>query len=79
MNLLLIILNIKTKKFLKDLYYRFNNESDLSLLIKNIKNSLELYGSLENLLNKIIQSHMKTYFRHFLNSAGLSVFIIKRF
>ncbi len=42
----------KDKKFLKDLYYRFNNESDLSLLIKNIKNSLELYGSLENLFKQ---------------------------
>jgi uncharacterized protein (TIGR02757 family) len=39
----------KDKKFLKDLYYRFNSEEDLSLLILNIQNVLKIHGSLKNL------------------------------
>ncbi|MEO8209199.1 MAG: TIGR02757 family protein [bacterium] len=39
----------KDKKFLKDLYYRFNTEDDLSLLITNINNVITIYGSLQNL------------------------------
>lgn len=38
----------KDKKFLNGLYYRFNTEDDLSLLIKNIKNVIVKYGSLKN-------------------------------
>ncbi|MEO8664910.1 MAG: TIGR02757 family protein [Ignavibacteria bacterium] len=39
----------KDKKFLKDLFYRFNKEDDLSLLLINIKKALIKYGSLQNL------------------------------
>lgn len=39
----------KDKKFLKGLYYRFNTEEDLSLLLINIRNSLLGYGSLQEL------------------------------
>ncbi len=48
----------KDKKYLKDLYYRFNTSDDLSLLILNIKNVLKKYGSLQNLfLKKYDKSH----------------------
>ncbi len=39
----------KDKKYLKDLNYRFNTVNDFSLLISNIKNVIERYGSLQNL------------------------------
>ncbi len=39
----------KDKKYLKDLYYRFNTEEDLSLLLINISNAVKEFGSLQNL------------------------------
>jgi len=39
----------KDKKFLKGLYYRFNTEEDLSVLLINIRNALLSYGSLQGL------------------------------
>ena len=39
----------KDKKYLEELNYRFNTSDDLSLLLKNIKNILNNYGSLQNL------------------------------
>ena len=39
----------KDKKYLDALNYRFNTSDDLSLLLKNIKNILNNYGSLQNL------------------------------
>jgi uncharacterized protein (TIGR02757 family) len=47
----------KDKKFLKDLYYRFNSEHDLCLLIMNIKKAINDFGSLQNLfLQKYVSS-----------------------
>lgn len=66
----------KDKKFLKGLYYRFNSEDDLSLLISNIKNVLNQFGSLQNLF---LQMYMRTdkniipalsYFTEKLNRTG---------
>ena len=37
----------KDKKYLKDLYYRFNTGNDLSLLLLNIKNAISKFGSLK--------------------------------
>lgn len=46
----------KDKKYLKNLYYRFNSADDLSLLIKNIRLCIEESGSLKNVfLNKYRQ------------------------
>lgn len=42
----------KDKKFLKDLYYRFNSAEDLITLISNIKNIIKEHGSLLNLFAK---------------------------
>ena len=39
----------KDKKFLKGLYYRFNTEEDLSLLLINTRNAVNNNGSLQNL------------------------------
>lgn len=39
----------KDKKYIKDLYYRFNTRDDLSLLIRNIRNVMRKYGSLKSL------------------------------
>lgn len=39
----------KDKKFLNGLYYRFNSEDDLSLLINNIGKAIRNYGSLQEL------------------------------
>ena len=36
----------KDKKYLKGLYYRFNTEEDLSLLLINIRNAVKEFGSL---------------------------------
>ncbi|MBK8554063.1 MAG: TIGR02757 family protein [Ignavibacteria bacterium] len=63
----------KDKKYLKDLYYRFNTSDDLSLLIINIKNALNAYGSLQNLfLHEYAPQHQNvlpalTYFSYELN------------
>lgn len=63
----------KDKKYLKDLYYRFNTGDDLSLLIINIKNALSAYGSLQNLfLRAYAPQHQNvlpalSYFSHELN------------
>ena len=42
----------KDKKYLEGLYYRFNTEHDLSLLLKNIRNTIHKYGSLQDLFLK---------------------------
>lgn len=39
----------KDKKYIKDLYYRFNTEADLSLLLINIRNAIKEFGSLQEL------------------------------
>lgn len=41
--------HIKDKKYLKDLYYRFNDGKDLSNLVKGIQKSVLNYGSLKSL------------------------------
>jgi len=47
----------KDKKYLKGLYYRFNTEEDLSLLLINIRNAVKEFGSLlELFLHKYIES-----------------------
>lgn len=40
---------LKDKKYLKGLNYRFNTEKDLSILLENLKRTLDIYGSLERL------------------------------
>lgn len=42
----------KDKKFLKDLYYRFNSQDDLVTLICNIKKVIINYGSLQELFRE---------------------------
>ncbi len=66
----------KDKKFLKGLYYRFNTDEDLSLLISNISKVICQYGSLqklfltqyketdENILNAL------TFFSSMMNEQG---------
>ena len=39
----------KDKKYLKDMYYRFNTENDLINLISSISENLQIYGSLKKL------------------------------
>lgn len=47
----------KDKKFLKGLYYRFNTENDLALLLNNIKDALLRSGTLQNMF---LENYRKT-------------------